>query len=222
MDEHIEDVTLYRTDVDSTIVKRSVMHHVVDGFIDDGMNNCHIKAEQAMANDSDESHAIFLKFIKDLNNPAGGSSSVSENSGLDEKKPISPHVVCFSQAIDVYVSKTFPICCLKWADIGRLEYIEVVKGDLQHLFVLDFNDQAMNTHFKKYNDPEETPHILVGRIEDWHYLCDHYISHAFQKKMLELQSQPTPDGSQPLSGDEICETMLGRQPSYSKGTFVSL
>ena len=25
--------------------------------------------------------AIFLKFIKDLNNPAGGSSSVSENSG---------------------------------------------------------------------------------------------------------------------------------------------
>ena len=61
MDEHIEDVTLYRTDVDSTIVKRSVMHHVVDGFIDDGMNNCHIKAEQAMANDSDESRTH--KFI---------------------------------------------------------------------------------------------------------------------------------------------------------------
>ena len=35
--------------------------------------------------------------------------------------------------------------------------------------------------------------------------------------MMELQSQPTLEGSQPLSGDEICETTLGRQPGYSKG-----
>ncbi|KAA0058973.1 NBS-LRR type resistance protein [Cucumis melo var. makuwa] len=76
-----------------------------------------------------------------------------------------------------------------WADIGR-EYTEVVKGDLQRLFVLDFNDQAMNgfvehqmlttfkefradshRHFKKYSDPEEAhanpPNALVGRDEDW-------------------------------------------------------
>uniref|UniRef100_A0A9I9EBI5 CACTA en-spm transposon protein n=1 Tax=Cucumis melo TaxID=3656 RepID=A0A9I9EBI5_CUCME len=70
------------------------------------------------------------------------------------EKPISPHAVRFSQAISVCVRKTFPIRCLKWADVGR-EYIEVVKGDLQRFFVLDFNDQAMNRHFKKYNDPEE-------------------------------------------------------------------
>ncbi|TYK28737.1 zinc finger protein ZPR1-like protein [Cucumis melo var. makuwa] len=35
--------------------------------------------------------------------------------------------------------------------------------------------------------------------------------------MLELQSQPTPEGNQPLSGDEICDTVLGRRPGYSKG-----
>ncbi|KAA0052204.1 zinc finger protein ZPR1-like protein [Cucumis melo var. makuwa] len=36
-------------------------------------------------------------------------------------------------------------------------------------------------------------------------------------QMLELQSQPTPEGSQPLSEDEICDQVLGRQPGYSKG-----
>ncbi|KAA0057452.1 CACTA en-spm transposon protein [Cucumis melo var. makuwa] len=104
------------------------------------------------------------------------------------EKPISPHVVRFSQAIGVCVRKTFPVCCLKWADVGR-EYIEVVKGDLERLFVLDFNDQAMNRfvehrmlttfkefradchrHCKKYSDPDEAranpPNALVGRDED--------------------------------------------------------
>uniref|UniRef100_A0A9I9EIN0 CACTA en-spm transposon protein n=1 Tax=Cucumis melo TaxID=3656 RepID=A0A9I9EIN0_CUCME len=111
--------------------------------------------------------------------------------------------VChFSQAIGVCVEKTFSVCCLKWVDVGR-EYIEVVKGDLQRLFVLDLNDQAMNrfvehqmlttfkefrtdchTHFKKYSDLEEAranpPNALVRRHEDCHFLCDHYISRAFQ------------------------------------------
>ena len=35
--------------------------------------------------------------------------------------------------------------------------------------------------------------------------------------MLELQSQPTPEGSQPLSEDKICDQVLGRRPGYSKG-----
>ena len=35
--------------------------------------------------------------------------------------------------------------------------------------------------------------------------------------MLKLQSQPTPEGSQPLSEDEICDQVLGRRPGYSKG-----
>ncbi|XP_031737881.1 uncharacterized protein LOC116402552 [Cucumis sativus] len=35
-------------------------------------------------------------------------------------------------------------------------------------------------------------------------------------QMLELLLVPTLEGSQPLSGDEICETVLGRRPGYSK------
>ncbi|KAA0060195.1 uncharacterized protein E5676_scaffold767G00720 [Cucumis melo var. makuwa] len=35
VDEHIEDNTLYRIDVDPIIVEISIMHHVTDDFIDD-------------------------------------------------------------------------------------------------------------------------------------------------------------------------------------------
>ncbi|KAA0055526.1 uncharacterized protein E5676_scaffold282G00240 [Cucumis melo var. makuwa] len=35
--------------------------------------------------------------------------------------------------------------------------------------------------------------------------------------MLELQSKPTLKDTQPLSSDKICEMLLGRQSSYSKG-----
>ncbi|KAA0040902.1 CACTA en-spm transposon protein [Cucumis melo var. makuwa] len=205
------------------------------------------------------------------------------------EKPISPHAVRFSQAIGVCVRKTFPVLCLKWVDVGR-EYIEVVKGDLQvfeHQMLTTFKEfrADCHRHFKKYSDPEEAranpPNALVGRDEDWHFLCDHYISRAFQEQsrtnkaarqkqpynhssgsksflqrqyelaerkgepvdrvelfrethvragtfvsqaaedahnqMLELQSQPTPEGSQPFSEDEICDQVLGRRPGYSKG-----
>ncbi|KAA0057414.1 CACTA en-spm transposon protein [Cucumis melo var. makuwa] len=197
-----------------------------------------------------ETDAMFLKFSNDLDNLAGGSSSVDDiwpfvtltpkkraQSRLLEleryivtnewipmtitsstEKSVSPHVVCFSQTIDVCVQKTFPVCCLNWANVDR-EYIEVVKGDLQRFFMFDFNDQTMNRfvehqmlstfeefqsvchrHFKKYNDPKE------ARANPLHLL----------HQMLELQSQPTPEGSQPLSGDEICEMVLGRRSGYSK------
>uniref|UniRef100_A0A9I9E2P7 CACTA en-spm transposon protein n=1 Tax=Cucumis melo TaxID=3656 RepID=A0A9I9E2P7_CUCME len=105
-----------------------------------------------------ETDDMFLQFEEDLDNIAGGSSSVGDNTerhvaingripmtiAPGAEKPISPHAVRFSQAIGVCVRKTFPVRCLKWTDVGR-EYIEVVKGDLQRLFVLDFNDQAMNS-----------------------------------------------------------------------------
>uniref|UniRef100_A0A9I9EES0 CACTA en-spm transposon protein n=1 Tax=Cucumis melo TaxID=3656 RepID=A0A9I9EES0_CUCME len=67
------------------------------------------------------------------------------------EKPISPHAVRFSQAIGV------------GADVGR-EYIEVVKGDLQRLFVLNFNDQAMNSNLEEAR--ANPPNALVGRDED--------------------------------------------------------
>ncbi|TYJ96927.1 CACTA en-spm transposon protein [Cucumis melo var. makuwa] len=106
----------------------------------------------------DETNAIFLEFVEDLDNLTEGSSSTYDNS---------------SESNGVCVQKTFSIRCLKWANVGR-EYIKVVKGDLQV-------------------------------AEDAH------------NQMLELKSQPIPKSSQPLSRDEICETVLGRRSSYSKG-----
>uniref|UniRef100_A0A9I9DRG4 CACTA en-spm transposon protein n=1 Tax=Cucumis melo TaxID=3656 RepID=A0A9I9DRG4_CUCME len=144
-----------------------------------------------------ETDAMFLEFEDDLDNITGASLSVGDNTGSSSQQPATPtlrrcaqsrllelerhvainectpmtiapgaekhifsHVVGFSQAIGI-------------GRVGR-EYIEVVKGDLQRLFMLDFNDQAMNRfvehqmlttfkefqadchrHFKKYNDPEE-------------------------------------------------------------------
>ncbi|TYK22460.1 zinc finger protein ZPR1-like protein [Cucumis melo var. makuwa] len=35
--------------------------------------------------------------------------------------------------------------------------------------------------------------------------------------MLEFQSQLTSEGSQSLSGNEICDQVLGRRPGYLKG-----
>ena len=34
--------------------------------------------------------------------------------------------------------------------------------------------------------------------------------------MVELQFHPVPEGSQPLTKDEIYKTVLGRRPGYSK------
>ncbi|KAA0054670.1 CACTA en-spm transposon protein [Cucumis melo var. makuwa] len=63
----------------------------------------------------------------------------------------------------------------------------------------------------------------VDRVElfwQTHILDEMLVSQATEDvhhQMLELQSQPTLEGSQPLSRDEICETVLGRRPGYSKG-----
>ncbi|KAA0048547.1 CACTA en-spm transposon protein [Cucumis melo var. makuwa] len=264
MDEHIEDDTLCRTDVNPIIVERPIVHHVADNFIDDGDEQFTMSS---FSSNFDEIDAIFLEFTEDLNNLAGGSSSMDNNLGTTQpsptprrraqsrlleleryvhtngkilmsiassmEKPISPHVVRLSQAIGMCIRNTFSICCIRWADVGR-EYIEA--------------SRATYRHFKKYNNSEETranpPHILVECMEDWYFLYAHYISRAFQEqsrtyKLLDRsnftiittgrshfyngntsssskESQPTSDGSQPLSRDEICETVLGRRSGYSK------
>ncbi|TYK11143.1 uncharacterized protein E5676_scaffold66G00500 [Cucumis melo var. makuwa] len=120
------------------------------------------------------------------------------------------------------------------------------------LFVLDFNDQAMNRfvehqmlttfkefrtdshrHFKKYIDPGEAcanpPNALYelaerkGKLElfwETHIRAETFVSQATEdayNQMLELQFQATPEGSQPLSEDEICDQVLGRRLGCSKG-----
>ncbi|TYJ98059.1 CACTA en-spm transposon protein [Cucumis melo var. makuwa] len=141
-------------------------------------------------------------FEDDLDNIAGGSSSVGDNTGSSSQQTTpTPRKRPQSRLLElerhVAINGRIPMTIAPgmekpisphWANVGR-EYIEVVKGDLQRLFVIDFNDQAMNRfvehqmlttfkefrtdyhrHFKKYSDPEEAcanpPNALVGRDED--------------------------------------------------------
>ncbi|KAA0051736.1 CACTA en-spm transposon protein [Cucumis melo var. makuwa] len=235
-----------------------------------------------------ETDDMFLQFEEDLDNIAGGSSSLGDNTAGSSsqqttptprrraqsrllelerhvaingripmtiapgaEKPISPHAVRFSQAIGMCVRKTFPVRCLKWADVGR-EYIEVVKGDLQRLFVLDFNDQAMNRfvehqmlttfkefradchrYFKKYSDPEEAranpPNALVGQINNIIVL----IEEQSRTNKAARQKQPYNYSSGSKSflqrqyelterrGQPVDRVALFRETHVRGGTFVS-
>ncbi|KAA0032451.1 CACTA en-spm transposon protein [Cucumis melo var. makuwa] len=177
-----------------------------------------------------ETDVIFLEFEDDLDNIAEGSSSLGDNVGSSSqqlvtptprrraqsrllelerhvaingpisitiapgaKKPISPYIVHFSKAIDVFV---------------------------EHQMLMTFKEFWADCHrrFKKYSNPKEDcanlPNVLVGRHEDWHFLCNHYMSRAFQ---AAEDAHRTAEDSQPLSEDEICDQVLGRRPGYSKG-----
>ncbi|TYK18683.1 CACTA en-spm transposon protein [Cucumis melo var. makuwa] len=118
------------------------------------------------------------------------------------EKSISSHTVGFSQAIDVCVQKTFPVRCLKWADIGR-EYIEIVKGDLQ--LAKKIKGKSIDRVELFWETHVRVRTFVSQVVEDVH------------NQMLELQSQPTTEGSQPLSGYVICDQVLPRRPGYSKG-----
>ncbi|TYK15106.1 CACTA en-spm transposon protein [Cucumis melo var. makuwa] len=154
---------------------------------------------------SAKTDAIFLEFEDELDNFAGGSSSVGDNAGSSfqqpgtltprrraqsrllelehhvavygcipmtitpgAEKPISPHVVRFSQAIGVFV---------------------------EHQMLITFKEfrTDCHRHFKKYSDPEEAranpPNILVGRHEDWYFLWDHYVSRAFQHELVKKKME---------------------------------
>uniref|UniRef100_A0A9I9EES3 CACTA en-spm transposon protein n=1 Tax=Cucumis melo TaxID=3656 RepID=A0A9I9EES3_CUCME len=109
---------------------------------------------------------------------------------------------------------------------------------VEHQMLTTFKEFRVDCHrhFKKYSDPEEaranSPNALyelverkgksVNRLElfwETHVRAGTFVSQATvdaHNQMLELQSQPTPEGSQPLSEDEICDQVLGRRPGYSK------
>uniref|UniRef100_A0A9I9E8B8 CACTA en-spm transposon protein n=1 Tax=Cucumis melo TaxID=3656 RepID=A0A9I9E8B8_CUCME len=164
---------------------------------------------------------------------ANGQISMTIAPGA--KRPISPHVVHFSQQFFV----------LDFNDQAMNRFIE-------HQMLNTFKEFRGDYHryFKKYSDLEEAranpPHLLeqslknkaarqkqpynhskggelidrVNLFRQTHIRDGTFVSLAVEDahhQMLKLQSQPTPKGSQPLSGDEICEMVLGRRPGYSKG-----
>uniref|UniRef100_A0A9I9ECQ0 CACTA en-spm transposon protein n=1 Tax=Cucumis melo TaxID=3656 RepID=A0A9I9ECQ0_CUCME len=185
---------------------------------------------------------MFLEFEDNLDNIAGGLSSVGDNTGSSSQQHATPtprrrvqfrflelerHVA----AIGVCVRRTFPVRCLKWADVGR-EYIEVVKGDLQKQSQTNkaarqkqpYNHSSRSKSFLqrqyKLAERNEEPIDRVELFRKTHVRAGTFMSQAAEdahNQMLELQSQPTLEGSQPLSEDEICDQVLGRRLGYSKG-----
>ncbi|TYK20926.1 CACTA en-spm transposon protein [Cucumis melo var. makuwa] len=190
---------------------------------------------------------MFLKFAKDLDNPAGGSSLVNENSGESNdtycsticdftsgrrghfrlleleryvhvngmilmsinsgvEKLILLHVVRFHQTIDVCVQKKFPVRCLKWMDVGQ-EHIE-------NFFVLDSNDQPMNSNGSKSFLEQHELAEQIGKLVDHVEL---FRKTPIRDGTFVLEAAENAHGSQPLSRDKICEIVLGRRPGYSKG-----
>ncbi|TYK12159.1 CACTA en-spm transposon protein [Cucumis melo var. makuwa] len=60
----------------------------------------------------------------------------------------------------------------------------------------------------------------VELFQETHVRAGTFVSQAAEdahNQMLELQSQLTSEGSEPLSEDEMCDQVLGRRPDYSKG-----
>ncbi|TYK20936.1 CACTA transposable element [Cucumis melo var. makuwa] len=88
VDDHIEDDTLCRIDVDPTIVERPVVRHVTDDFIDDVDEHLsHASIVSYRRNNFLERDAMFLKFEDDLDNLAGGSSFVNDNAAQSSSQP---------------------------------------------------------------------------------------------------------------------------------------
>ncbi|TYK04814.1 gamma-aminobutyrate transaminase POP2 [Cucumis melo var. makuwa] len=166
MNEHIEDDTLCRTDIDPTIVERPIVHHVTNNFIDDGDGQLsHQNTISSFLIYFNKTDVMFLEFVEDLDNPTGGHCRW------------------------VIIWET---CVVLIPEVGALHSCEWEDFDVYHPWFVEH--QMLSTfkefrgychrHFKKYSDPREAranpPHILVRCIKDWHYLCDHYMSLAFQ------------------------------------------
>ncbi|KAA0059798.1 uncharacterized protein E6C27_scaffold108G00640 [Cucumis melo var. makuwa] len=199
VDDHIEDDTLCRNDVDPTIVETPIVRHVTDDFIDDVDEHFHyvISTIKFMKTDN-----MFLQFEDDLDNIAGGSSSVDDNTGSSSQQTtLTPRRRAQSRllelkryvAINGYISMTIAPGAEKPISPYAVRFSQAIGVFVEH---------QMLTTFKEFRADCQT---FQKAAEDAH------------NQMLELQSQPTPEGSQPLSEDEICDQVLGRRPGYSKG-----
>ncbi|KAA0038313.1 cytochrome P450 CYP82D47-like [Cucumis melo var. makuwa] len=78
----------YWTGVNATIVKRPIVCHVIDDFINDVDEHLtHASGTSTMSSFSsgfDEIDAMFLEFTEELDNPIGGPSSVGDNSSTSQ------------------------------------------------------------------------------------------------------------------------------------------
>ncbi|KAA0054221.1 CACTA en-spm transposon protein [Cucumis melo var. makuwa] len=129
-----------------------------------------------------ETDAMFLEFEDDLDNITGASLSVGDNTGSSSQQPATPTLRRCAQSRllelerHVAINECTPMTIAPGAEKHIFSHVVGFSQAIGmcRLFMLDFNDQAMNRfvehqmlttfkefqadchrHFKKYNDPEE-------------------------------------------------------------------
>ncbi|KAA0060548.1 CACTA en-spm transposon protein [Cucumis melo var. makuwa] len=176
------------TDVDPIIVERPIVCHVTDQFIDNMDEHLsHASRTSTMLSFSrgfNVTDAMFLEFVEDLDNLAGGLSLVGDNSdesnNVGTSQPFeipTPRRRVQSRLLELeyYVIANGRILMTIALDTKTPISPHAVHFNLMiDFFVLDFNDQAMNRfaehqmlntfqkfqndchkYFKKYSDLEE-------------------------------------------------------------------
>ncbi|KAA0047171.1 CACTA en-spm transposon protein [Cucumis melo var. makuwa] len=153
------------------------------------------------------------------------------------KKPISAHIVRFSQAIGrLFVLDFNDLTMSKFVEHQMLTTFKEFRADCHRHFkkysvprrlvpthqthwfdVIRIGTSSTTTisvvHSRKY-ELAERKWEPVNRVElfwETHVRAGTFMSQATE------DAYPTPEGSQPLSEDEICDQVLGRRPTYSKG-----
>ncbi|KAA0036806.1 CACTA en-spm transposon protein [Cucumis melo var. makuwa] len=129
VDEHIEDDTLCRLDIDPAVVERPVM-------LDEPQPFPSLRRHQQSRN-------------LELERYVHKHGKIPITSTLGVEKPISSHVVRFRNTIDLCVKDTFPVHCLKWSS-ALYRFVE-------HQVLTSFKEFRgdCHRHFKKYNDLEQ-------------------------------------------------------------------
>ncbi|KAA0049799.1 CACTA en-spm transposon protein [Cucumis melo var. makuwa] len=132
----------------------------------------------------------------------------------EAEKPISLHVVRFSQAIGV-CERHFPSAVLSEQTLGEntLRSSRATARFVEHQMLTTFKEfrADCHRHFKNYIDLEKAranpPNALVRSDEDWHFLCDHYISRAFQQSRTNKAAKQ----KQPYNHSRGSKSFLQRQ-----------
>ncbi|KAA0064223.1 CACTA en-spm transposon protein [Cucumis melo var. makuwa] len=180
VDEHIEDDILCRTDVDPTIVGRPVVCHVTNDFIDNGNDQlCFLEFVEDLNNLTEGSFSVddnlgtsqpsatstprrcVQSRLLELERYVHANERILMLIASNVKKPISPHVVRFSQIIDV---------CVK---------------DISTFVVLNFNDQAMNrakSFLQRQHELAEQREKSVNRVELFQHMFEMGLSYCWTQK----------------------------------------
>ncbi|KAA0025728.1 cytochrome P450 CYP82D47-like [Cucumis melo var. makuwa] len=93
----------------------------------------------------------------------------------------------------------------------NLQWLKLIVHHITDDFMYDGTMSSFLSDFKK------TDALFLKFDDELNNVGGSSLMDNNSDQMLELQSQPILEDSQPLSRDEICEKVLSRQPGYSKG-----